>query len=76
MARSKSPTGDGRRSPDALIVACPICRKSTTFSPENPYRPFCSERCRIIDLGAWASGDRYIPGDPVAGDEFDDEDGY
>ena len=45
------------------IVACPTCRRSVPWRPENPFRPFCSERCRLIDLGAWAEGERYIPGD-------------
>jgi len=37
-------------------VKCPICEKPTTWK-DNPYRPFCSERCKIIDLGRWASED-------------------
>lgn len=35
-------------------MKCPICRKRTKWE-DNPTRPFCSERCRIIDLGKWAS---------------------
>lgn len=35
---------------------CPQCRKPSSMSPENVYRPFCSERCQLIDLGAWATG--------------------
>jgi endogenous inhibitor of DNA gyrase (YacG/DUF329 family) len=42
-------------------VRCPHCGKITEFSPENPYRPFCSERCRLIDLGDWASEKYKIP---------------
>jgi endogenous inhibitor of DNA gyrase (YacG/DUF329 family) len=38
------------------IVACPICGKKVEWKPENRFRPFCSERCKEIDLGAWASG--------------------
>lgn len=37
-----------------LRVKCPICRKVTEWY-NNPYRPFCSERCKLIDLGRWAS---------------------
>jgi endogenous inhibitor of DNA gyrase (YacG/DUF329 family) len=37
--------------------------------PETPTYPFCSERCRLIDLGAWASGDYRIPGEPVTDEE-------
>jgi endogenous inhibitor of DNA gyrase (YacG/DUF329 family) len=36
-------------------VVCPTCRKSVDWTPENRFRPFCSERCKLIDLGAWAS---------------------
>ncbi len=43
---------------------CPICGKETTWE-DNPYRPFCSERCRLMDLGKWASGDYRIPGEKV-----------
>ena len=39
----------------APLVECPTCRRRTRFAPDNPWRPFCSERCRMIDLGAWAS---------------------
>ena len=40
-------------------MRCPICRKETTWK-ENPNRPFCSERCKLIDLGKWASDDYRI----------------
>ncbi len=42
-------------------VNCPICGKRALFSPENPYRPFCSERCKLIDLGQWATESYRIP---------------
>jgi endogenous inhibitor of DNA gyrase (YacG/DUF329 family) len=42
---------------------CPICRKDV--SRENPDFPFCSERCRIIDLGNWASG-KYVVSTPLS----------
>lgn len=38
-----------------MIVRCPRCGKETPYA-ENPFRPFCSERCKLIDLGNWASG--------------------
>ena len=41
------------RSP--RLVACPTCRRPSPLTAENRWRPFCSERCRSIDLGAWAS---------------------
>lgn len=43
-------------------VNCPTCEKEVIWSPENKYRPFCSQRCRLIDLGEWASGNRSIAG--------------
>ncbi len=45
----------------ARRVACPRCGKPAEYSPANPWRPFCSERCREIDLGAWASESYRIP---------------
>ena len=35
-------------------VPCPTCKKAVTWSEESPYRPFCSKRCQLIDLGEWA----------------------
>lgn len=43
------------------FVACPTCKNLVEFSPTNPYRPFCSKRCEMIDLGAWANEDYTIP---------------
>lgn len=37
------------------IVRCPACRADTLYSPANRFRPFCSARCKGLDLGAWAS---------------------
>lgn len=45
------------------VVDCPICKKKVAWVPENKNRPFCSDRCRLIDLGEWAEGNRYIPED-------------
>ena len=39
-------------------VACPRCGALAAFGPQNKWRPFCSERCKIIDLGGWAA-ERY-----------------
>ena len=39
---------------------CPRCQTPTTWT-DNPYKPFCSERCKLIDLGAWASESYSIP---------------
>lgn len=43
------------------VVACPQCGVEVAWVAANRYRPFCSERCRQIDLGAWAAGDYRVP---------------
>jgi endogenous inhibitor of DNA gyrase (YacG/DUF329 family) len=43
-------------------VKCPTCGRSIEWSDQSPFRPFCSERCRIIDLGAWLTEKHAIPG--------------
>lgn len=42
-------------------VPCPHCKKLAEFSPNNRFRPFCSERCKMIDLGDWANETYRIP---------------
>lgn len=46
-------------------VECPTCGAPVEWGPKSPNRPFCSDRCKLIDLGAWASESHVIPGDPV-----------
>lgn len=53
--------------PPARQVSCPRCRGVAVFDASNPWRPFCSERCRMVDLGAWAS-ESYRVGDPSTDD--------
>lgn len=53
-----------------LEVACPQCRTKVVWSTDNPYRPFCSKRCRLLDLGAWADESHRIAGEPAM-DEAD-----
>ncbi len=43
------------------IVTCPTCKKSVEWLPTQKWRPFCSERCHLIDLGKWADGTYAIP---------------
>ena len=52
----------------ARIIACPACGKATAFAASNRWRPFCSERCRTGDLGAWASESYGIPAEPSEDD--------
>jgi len=57
------------------VVNCPTCNKEVQWTTENTYRPFCCKRCKLIDLGEWASESNTIAGpaavDPMAIDEFD-----
>lgn len=46
-------------------VSCPTCSKGVVWSAESLWRPFCSERCRLIDLGEWASESHRIAGSPA-----------
>ena len=45
----------------AAIVTCPNCAAEVEWLAANPYRPFCSERCKLIDLGAWADEQYRVP---------------
>lgn len=46
-------------------VNCPHCGTPVAWSDKNPHRPFCSERCKQIDLGAWASDQYRVAGAPL-----------
>lgn len=48
-----------------MQVKCPTCQRSIEWA-DAPYRPFCSERCRLIDLGGWLSERNAIPGETAA----------
>ncbi|GGY08192.1 DNA gyrase inhibitor YacG [Paludibacterium paludis] len=48
-------------SEQALIVSCPGCGATVPWGPQSRYRPFCSERCKMIDLGQWASESYRMP---------------
>lgn len=53
-------------------VTCPICKKEAKWE-DNPFKPFCSERCRLIDLGKWASEEYRIAGTKKVPDAGADE---
>lgn len=60
-------TADG-----VLLVKCPTCQKPVRWEAASAFRPFCSDRCRLIDLGAWASESYSIPVEtPPDLDDFD-----
>ncbi len=48
-----------------LKLNCPTCKKVVLWNDDFPYRPFCSDRCRLIDLGEWASENHKIAGDSL-----------
>ncbi|HWI79194.1 MAG TPA: DNA gyrase inhibitor YacG [Ramlibacter sp.] len=45
------------------LVRCPACGGDSVYAPDNPFRPFCSQRCKNLDLGAWASESFRVAGD-------------
>jgi endogenous inhibitor of DNA gyrase (YacG/DUF329 family) len=45
-------------------VRCPACSGPSLYAPENRFRPFCCERCKLHDLGAWASESFRIEAEP------------
>jgi len=51
-------------------MKCPICKKTVT--PDSEFFPFCSERCKIIDLGNWAS-EKYVVSTPIQPDDPESE---
>ncbi|MDI6746323.1 MAG: DNA gyrase inhibitor YacG [Rhodocyclaceae bacterium] len=56
-------------------VRCPICGTAVLWGSQSKFRPFCSERCRQIDLGAWASDGYCVPGagsDDCLADDFNE----
>ena len=54
------------------VVTCPHCGKPVEWSPAARWRPFCSERCKLMDLGAWATEKYRVP---VQSDDDEDEAG-
>jgi endogenous inhibitor of DNA gyrase (YacG/DUF329 family) len=46
-------------------MKCPICHKPIVWE-NNPHRPFCSERCKLLDFGAWANEEYAVPAEEVA----------
>lgn len=47
--------------PEITEVKCPTCQKTVVWGEQSPYRPFCSKRCQLIDLGEWADEEKRIP---------------
>ena len=55
------------------VVKCPGCAGPSVYAPANPYRPFCSQRCKNNDFGAWASESYSVPATPALGDDATDQ---
>jgi len=84
---ASSPSGSGNQEPRGLAssgastspkagrrqLKCPQCGKPASWEA-NPSRPFCSERCRLIDLGQWADGTYAVPAEKVEADVGSDDD--
>ena len=61
------------RSSPPRIVTCPSCGGDSVYAPTNPFRPFCSERCKNLDFGAWASESYRVAAPPTSLDAEADE---
>ena len=55
--------------PKPRTVVCPTCGGPSVYAQENRYRPFCCERCKNVDLGAWASEGFRMPADAPPDDQ-------
>jgi endogenous inhibitor of DNA gyrase (YacG/DUF329 family) len=55
------------------IIRCPACGGPSRYAPDNRFRPFCSERCRNLDLGAWASESYRVATPPSEQDGADED---
>ena len=64
MAQPDQPTDAKPR-----LVRCPACGGESVYASTNPFRPFCSERCKNMDLGAWASEHFRVPEKPLRDEE-------
>jgi len=63
------PTVYARPQPGERVVSCPQCRGDSVYAPRNPFRPFCSARCKGVDFGAWASEEFRMPSETPPEDE-------
>lgn len=59
-----------------LIVKCPTCRRPVPWTAEQLSKPFCSERCKLIDLGEWVMEEKRIPGESLQLENDGEEDSF
>ncbi len=64
-------TRSGPPTPANRTVRCPGCGGTSVYAASNPHRPFCSERCKGGDLGAWASEGYRVPAVPEPEEDSD-----
>ncbi|MBA4178539.1 MAG: DNA gyrase inhibitor YacG [Leptothrix sp. (in: Bacteria)] len=64
------------KAPEVRTVPCPACQRPALYAERNRWRPFCSERCRTADLGAWASEKFRLPADAARGDDESPRDAH
>lgn len=60
----------------SLIVKCPTCQRSVEWTAEQLFKPFCSERCRLIDLGEWVMEEKRIAGESLLQESDNDENAF
>ena len=56
-----------------VAMKCPTCGKSIEWK-DNPFRPFCSERCQLVDLGKWVEGEYRVPGEALPNEQEQTQD--
>ena len=59
-----------------LTVSCPTCNKTVEWGEQSQFRPFCSKRCQLLDLGEWADEEKRIAGEPAWMPDHDNENEY
>ena len=57
---------------EETVVNCPTCGRNVVWNETSPFRPFCSKRCQLIDLGEWAAEEKRIPSES----DLSDSDGW
>ena len=68
-----NPDNRTRQGPSKLVL-CPTCGGDSVYAPSNPFRPFCSVRCKNVDLGAWANEDFRLPTNGLLEDQPTNDD--
>ncbi|MFI3218616.1 MAG: DNA gyrase inhibitor YacG [Methylococcales bacterium] len=57
----------------SLVVKCPSCKRAVPWTAEQQFKPFCSERCRLIDLGEWVMEEKRIAGESLLSEDNNDD---